>query len=140
VSRSVVENLENFFRPKETKEPRIEKPVFDKPVFGAVPEQLWRDLIHAFEPTMKPNPHDPYHVILELIKDLHSTNLTRQKEILELRDQNRKLMSDSAGYEESKKLRLEILKWIRNWRDSKPVKKSEWVALINQIYDALDNQ
>jgi hypothetical protein len=88
---------------------------------------------------MKPNPLDPYHVILELVKDLHSTNLTRQNQILELRDQNRKLMSDSAGYAEAQKTRVQILTWIRNWRERKAT-KIEWVDLINQIYTELDNQ
>lgn len=87
-------NVENFFRPKETKEPRIEKPVFDKPVFGAVPEQLWRDLIHAFEPTMKPNPIDPYHVLLDLIKDLHADRLIRQNKLVEVTENRDSLMRE----------------------------------------------
>jgi hypothetical protein len=88
---------------------------------------------------MKPNPLDPYHVILELVKDLHSTNLTRQAEILDLRSQNRKLMSDSAGLAEANKTRVQILNWIRNWRERKAT-KIEWVDLINQIYTELENQ
>lgn len=33
------------------------------------------------------DPYDPHHVTLQLVIDLQSTNLTRQKEILRLRDE-----------------------------------------------------
>ncbi len=37
------------------------------------------------------DPYDPHHVVMNLMIDLQSTNLVRQKEILRLREENGKL-------------------------------------------------
>jgi hypothetical protein len=124
----------SFYKPKETMEPRIEKPIF-----GAYPDPIgpdgWKrivqDLTNAKHHTMKPNPTDPHHVLLSLITDLHSTNLSRQKELLELRDQNRKLMSDSNGYRELNEDRLKVTKKIQTLAE-RPT-KADLQNLINEI-------
>jgi hypothetical protein len=119
-------------------EPRIEKPIFTKPIFGALPDlgqemrdDILRSLTNAKHHTMKPNPTDPHHVLLSLITDLHSTNLSRQKELLELRDQNRKLMSDSNGYRELNEDRLKVTKKIQTLAE-RPT-KADLQNLINEI-------
>lgn len=42
------------------------------------------------------DPYDPHHVILGLVTDLQSTNLQRQKQILDLRENNRSLTTESV--------------------------------------------
>ncbi len=128
-------------------EPRIENPIFTKPIFGALPDlgqemrdDILRSLTNAKHHTMKPNPTDPHHVLLSLITDLHSTNLSRQKELLELRDQNRKLMSDSNGYRELSEDRLKVLAWIRLSKGSRRPNKGDLQKLLNEIYELHDNR
>lgn len=136
------------YKAKETKDPVLEHVECHRERVECRREQVdlsklgtygeWRDWFK--EDTMKANPLDPHHVLLDIIKDLHSTNLTRQNQILELRDQVRKEIANAAGYTDLKRARIDILGWIIRWRDSKPKKKGEWVQLIDQIYNALEHQ
>lgn len=43
------------------------------------------------------DPYDPHHVTLALLTDLHSTNLQRQKEILQLRSDLRSMTLESSS-------------------------------------------
>jgi hypothetical protein len=126
----VIKNLEGFFKPRESKRPR----------FGDFNQETNLAAMDALteEQRMKANPHDPHHVILDLVKDLHSTNLSRQKEIMVLREQCRQLMSDS---QEAKVLRTRIAQVLPRMKEmvgSSKTTKSKIYEFMLEASEILD--